>query len=185
METSDKHSMCNRNSTSVDMDVLRSTTDTDKFKLKYDNLTDANDDKCVNNQKICNNNLKNAKTMHTNDCSVVIDDDIQTNQPPQPNQSSVEQSLESLPQPPSSPQHQPYGCKHYKRKAKFVVSSDKISQTNTHTHIDSIQFLLAVRWVSLRIVWMHDNTQRKKKMVAIHANRQVYCENDFNLTNLS
>lgn len=135
METSDKHNMSNKNSTSVDMDVLRSTTDIDKLKLQYDNLTDANDDKCVNNQKNCNNNnLKNTKTICSSDCNVVIDDDIQTKQPQQ-NQSPIEQPLESSPQPPSSleqQQQQPptYGCKHYKRKAKFVVSADEHTHTN-------------------------------------------------------
>lgn len=121
--------MCNKNSTSVDMDVLRSTTDTDKLNLKYENLTDANNDKCIQNQQICNNNnLKNAKSIHSSDCNVVINDDIQTHEQQQQqqqeqNQSSVEQSLESSPQ---QQQQSPstYGCKHYKRKAKFVVSAD-------------------------------------------------------------
>lgn len=155
METSDKHSICNRNSSSVDMDVLRSTTDTDKLTLKYDNLTDVDVDKCVNNQKICNNNLKNAKTIHNTDCNVVIDDDIQTKQQQQKQSVSVEQPLESSPQPPSLPST--YGCKHYKRKAKFVVSA----HTHTHTYcktnkIYSLQLYILICFVSLRFDTAHN-----------------------------
>ena len=128
------------------MDVLKSTTDTDKLKMKYDDLTDVDSDKCVNNQNICNNNLKNAKIIHDTDCNVLIDNndndndnndgndnDNQTKQLllQQQQQSPVQQPpLESSPQTPPSMPQQPstYGCKHYKRKAKFVVST----YTNTH-----------------------------------------------------
>lgn len=143
METKDEHSICNKNCSTDDMDVLKSTTDTDtdKLKMKYDNLTDVDDDKCVNNQNICNNNLKNAKIIHDTDCNAVIDndsdDDGNDNQTKQLQQKQP--TLESSPQPkppptppppPTPQQQQPstYGCKHYKRKAKFVVS------TNTHTY---------------------------------------------------
>lgn len=119
MERSDERSTCDKrptiktvdnNHTCDDMDVLKSNTDIEMFKPKYD-VDD--DDKCVNNQDNCNN-LKNANT-NTNqtDCNVVIDDDIQ-----------LKEQVELTP-PPSlllSQQPSTYGCKHYKRKAKFVVS---------------------------------------------------------------
>lgn len=84
---------------------------TDKLNTKLDAHSDA--DKCVNNnQNICNNR-KNVKTINKTDCNVVIDDETQS-----------KQQQKQLP--PSQPQQQQpqknYGCVHYKRKAKFVVS---------------------------------------------------------------
>lgn len=84
-----------------------SNTETDKIKKNQNTMSD-DDDKCVNNQDICNNK-KNVKTINKNDCNVVIDDDTQ-------------QSKQQQQQPLKKPQPQTYGCVHYKRKAKFVVS---------------------------------------------------------------
>lgn len=138
------------------MDVLKSTTDTNKLSVKYDNLADdVDDDKCVNNHKICTNNRKNSKIIRDDTgCNVVIDNNDNGNannqtkqlqqQPSQMKQPPFELSPQSPPLPPSSPspsppqqqqqQKQPstYGCKHYKRKAKFVVSNrhEHSKQTN-------------------------------------------------------
>lgn len=76
-----------------------------EFKKKPNTMSD--DDKCVNNQDICNNK-RNVKTINKNDCNVVIDDDTQ------PKQQQLKKQQQSPPQ--------TYGCVHYKRKAKFVVS---------------------------------------------------------------
>lgn len=152
METSAEHnSTCNKNCSADDMDVLKSTTDTNKLSVKYDNLADVDDDKRVNNHKICtNNNRKNSKIIRDDtDCSVVIDNNDNGNnqtkqlqqQPSQMKQPPFELSPQSPPLPPSSPspslpqqqqqkQASTYGCKHYKRKAKFVVSN---TQTPEHT----------------------------------------------------
>lgn len=89
--------------------------DSDKLKAKYDAKM-PDDDKCVNNQDICNK-LKNVKTINKSDCNVVIDDSTQSKQ--QPNDKR-EPLLPPPPPPPSQPST--YGCVHYKRKAKFVVS---------------------------------------------------------------
>lgn len=158
METSAQHiSICNKNcpTDAHDMDVLKSTTDTKKLNTKYDNLTDdVDDDKCVNNHKICNNNnLKNAKIIHGDtDCNVVIDNndddggngDNQTKQlQQQQQQSQIKQPPFELspqtplppsasPSPPQQQQPSTYGCKHYKRKAKFVVSIHKHPKKRTH-----------------------------------------------------
>lgn len=137
METSAEHnSMCNKNCSTDDMDVLKSTTDT-KLNVKYEHV---GDDKCVN--KICTNNRKNSKIIRDDTaCNVVIDNNDNANdnnqakqlqqqkqQPSQMKQPPFELSplTPSSPSPsPSPPQQQPstYGCKHYKRKAKFVVSN--------------------------------------------------------------
>lgn len=159
METSAEHNgNCNKNCSADDMDVLKSTTDTNKLSVKYDNLTDVVDDKCVNNHKICTNNRKNSKIIRDDtDCNVVIDNNDNDNdngnnqtkqiqqqqqqQPSQMKQPPFELSPQSPPLPPSSPspslpqqqqkkQPSTYGCKHYKRKAKFVVSN---TWTPNHT----------------------------------------------------
>lgn len=139
MENGDDHTICDKipavksanHDTKVDMDVLKSNTDTtDKLKAKCDVLVD-DDDKCVNNQDICNNR-KNVKAINKTDCNVVIDDGTKQSkqQQQQSNQPDEPQSMTpSPPLPPSSQENQQqqkqqstYGCVHYKRKAKFVVS---------------------------------------------------------------
>lgn len=172
MENSDEHSICNKNCSTDNMDVLKSTTDTDtntdKMKMKYDNLTDVDVNKCVNNQNICNNNnLKNAKIIHDTDCNVVIENDndnddehSQTKQLQQ-QQSSVKQPPLELPptQPPPSPtlpqqqqQQSTYGCKHYKRKAKFVVSTNTFKFTMQTNKFIRFKFHLCERNISFWFV---------------------------------
>lgn len=141
MESSAEHnSICNKIGSVDDMDVLKSTTDTNKLSVKYDNLADVDDDKCVNNHKICTRNRKNSKIIRDDtDCNVVIDnnDNDEANGNNQTKQLQ-QQPSQTPPLPPSLPspslpqQKQPstYGCKHYKRKAKFVVSN-----TQTPRHI--------------------------------------------------
>lgn len=109
------------------MNMLKFNNDLDKLKNtnSYD-VKLSDDDKCVNNQDICNN-LKNVKTINKNDCNVVIDDDTQSKQ----------QQIQQQQQPPEKEQPPPstlqtqktYGCVHYKRKAKFVVS--QMNENNT------------------------------------------------------
>lgn len=109
-------------------------TATTTTKAKYDAKM-VDDDKCINNnQDICKN-MKNVNANHKTDCNVVIDDDTQSKQQ-QPQSKSPQ-----LPMPPPSktpPPQQTYGCVHYKRKAKFVVS-----QTKIHSHFSNILFLFS------------------------------------------
>lgn len=117
MEKTDEMSICENlpvvksvdsNTKNVNLNVSKENTDSDHSTTKYDSkMADHdNDDKCINNQDICKN-LKNVKNINKNDCNVVIDDDTQSKQ-----QQDAEQPLSQ----------QTYGCVHYKRKAKFVVS---------------------------------------------------------------
>lgn len=121
MENSDEHSICEMlppmrsvksNEQNKDVTIANSTADTDKFKKNPNTMSD--DDKCVNNQDICNNK-KNVKTINKNDCNVVIDDETQSKQ--QQQQPQLKKQQQSPPQ--------TYGCVHYKRKAKFVVSPNE------------------------------------------------------------
>lgn len=145
MESSAEHnSICNKIGSVDDMDVLKSTTDTTKLSVKYDNLADVDDDKCVNNHKICTRNRKNSKIIRDDtDCNVVIDnnDNDEANGNNQTKQLQQQPSQPPPPLPPSLPspslpqQKQPstYGCKHYKRKAKFVVSNTQTPRHTRHT----------------------------------------------------
>lgn len=124
MEKSDEHTICDKipavksvdnDVTTDNMDVVKSNGNTDKLKLKFDDRGD--DEKCVNNQNICNKR-KNVKTSNKTDCNVVIDDGIQSKQQQQQQQQHDDDKTQTL-----SPKPSTYGCVHYKRKAKFVVSS--------------------------------------------------------------
>lgn len=129
-----------------DLNQLKSNADSDKLttttttatKTKYDAKM-ADDDKCINNQDICKN-IKNVNTNNKTDCNVVIDDDTQSKQQQQQSQPPSPSPL--LP-PPSQPPtlQQTYGCVHYKRKAKFVVS-----QTEIKIHSIQIFLLLSLRF---------------------------------------
>lgn len=150
MEKNDEISICDEKLPAIktvdsdakdnDLDKLKSNADSDKLtttttttttatKTKYDAKM-ADDDKCINNQDICKN-IKNVNTNNKTDCNVVIDDDTQSKQqqqkpqPPSPTLPSLPPSL-----PPTS--QQTYGCVHYKRKAKFVVSQNKIKIHSVH-----------------------------------------------------
>lgn len=124
MENSDEHSICEMlppmrsvksNEQNKDVTIANSTADTDIFKKNPNTMSD-DDDKCVNNQDICYNK-KNVKTINKNDCNVVIDDETQSKQQQQQPQLKKQQQQQSPPQ--------TYGCVHYKRKAKFVVSPNE------------------------------------------------------------
>lgn len=109
-----------------DLKLLKSNADSDKLTTtttKYDAKM-ADDDKCINNQDICKN-IKNVNTNNKTDCSVVIDDDTSSKQQQQQPQ-SLPSSPSPQPPPPPPTLQQTYGCVHYKRKAKFVVSQKEI-----------------------------------------------------------
>lgn len=130
MEKGDDHNILaeqlTHHNTADDMNLIKSNNDTtDKLNTNYDVLVDGDVDECVNNQNICNNR-KNVKPINKTDCNVVIDDDTK--------QSKCQQSQQSdelkAPIQPQLKKQSTYGCVHYKRKAKFVVSeSNQFSES--------------------------------------------------------
>lgn len=154
MEKSDEISICDENVLAVKTvdvnakdNLLKSNADSDKMTTtptKCDAKM-ADDDKCINNQDICNN-MKNVHTNNKADCNVVIDDDTQSKQ--------QQQQPQSPPLPPSSPRPSPpksqqtYGCVHYKRKAKFVVSQ-KRNKNPFGSQMISFHFLILFLYIRL------------------------------------
>lgn len=104
MEKADEH----RINEKLAGDKLKPRDVTNATSLKTKQLT--NEDECVNDEDICNN-IQIMQTINKTDCNVVIDADTQSKQQQQPEQ----------------PPPKTYGCVHYKRKAKFVVSHNKCS----------------------------------------------------------
>lgn len=154
-------------------------TATTTTKAKYDAKM-ADDDKCINNnQDICKN-IKNVNANNKTDCSVVIDDDTQSKQQ-QPQSESPQ-----LPVPP--PSQQTYGCVHYKRKAKFVVSQTK-NKNPFSVFNRSFYFLL----LSATLTLIHTTPLIYQTHIFIHNTKissvrplySVHCKSDFNLTNLT
>lgn len=158
MEKSDEQSICEvlppvklakSDEPNRDVTVHHSNTE-----LKQKQHTMSDDEKGVNNQDICNNK-RNVKTINKNDCSVVIDDDTQAKQ-----QQQQQQQLKQQPQ--------TYGCVHYKRKARFVVSQKK-HHCGTND-LNSLQF---------------SYEQKRDAKPSSPLFPSTHCENHFNLTNLS
>lgn len=109
MENNDGYSICEKLSTVKTMATDTQKTDTklpdnglDAFNGNYMNSTDAETNS--NQHNICNNNKHRNSKINKSDHNVVIDDAKQSQQPQQ------------------QQQHISYGCVHYKRQAKFVVS---------------------------------------------------------------
>lgn len=124
METNGELSICKNLPDVRLVDSRKDVKKTDTDKMIKNKMSD--DDKCINNnQDICMK-IENMNSVNKTDCSVVIDDETQSKQ--------------QVTLPPSQ-QTSGYGCVHYKRKAKFVVSIWKIyrkkklktkNSTNTH-----------------------------------------------------
>lgn len=167
-------------------------TATTTTKAKYDAKM-ADDDKCINNnQDICKN-IKNVNANNKTDCNVVIDDDIQSKQQQQQPQSKSPQ----LPMPPPSPpppppptSQQTYGCVHYKRKAKFVVSQTKnknsFSVLNRSFHFLFLSIFHILNHTLRRwyIKLMYSYTQYKNYIRFVRYISYI-ANSDFNLTNLT
>lgn len=112
MENNDGYKICENMPMTTDKktDTKLSNTDgLDDLKGNYNHLTDAEKQTNSNQQNICNNQKNRNSKINKSDHNVVIDDAKQSQQQQQPQQAQTNS----------------YGCVHYKRQAKFVVSLNK------------------------------------------------------------